>query len=271
MKTSQVLTEPAARDAERLAAKLHVDRTAALAAAKLAINEAADRDLTSLRKQIGACEDSRTAQLEAAAQAVERTRRARAAALVAEIFAPGPDSLASQAARFRVGPNRALALAIRATWDRFAERAQAEIGEELSSSVLEAVFIDDICSAPGLAGAISHLSTGNGSIVVDALGRATRPYATPQDILDALVQVEDELLRAAHQHRGIAAEPDHVAMHALRRAHCTRRDLMDARDELGQQQGARRQAEFVRTYQPPPSLSDAIRGSLVGRGLLPAQ
>lgn len=261
MPAQRHLTNLTDRSAAFGAAK-HSQRAAALTAATTEINEAADAGLAALRKEIGALEDARNERIAAAAEAIERTRRARAKALLAELHAPAQDSLATLVHNFRISPSRAGALAIHKTWARFHDRAMVELGGELSTQVLGGLFVDDIIAMdPSLSGAINKLSDAQFSCAdraLAALQTATRANATPQAIEDALTQFEDALLYIAHQHRDTAPVPDLAAMHALRREHATHRDLVLAREELGKKQGERRAAEFARTYRPPPTLREFL-------------
>lgn len=260
----QTLTELATRHAAPLASLLHSERAAALHAAQAAITTACDRELQARQEAIVALQKTREARLAAAAQASETTRRARADALLAEIFARGPGSLSSLIHEFRIDPTRPLAVKARSLWDSFNARALSEIGSAIAPNVLAQLVCDDVLAADGFAAAangMSDLQFGT----FDALYRIAEMTTaqTPRDIENALLEAEQAMVAAAKRYvknyPGTVATPEHLARHALRRSNITYADLSRAREELDRVQGNAAQAAFERSYTPPDSLSTILR------------
>lgn len=269
------LSELAQRHGDKLASKSHHDRALAVEAAKHAINTACEVEAAAIKKSAAALERARAAQLGTVAESAEAARREQARQMLGELFAPAPDSLPSLVARFRAEPTRAGANAIRAIWNRYNERAQAELGEQLHTSVLGAIFVDDIVAGqPQLAGAINHLSGyqfGANDAALSALSAATKPNMTPAEVQEALTRLDSILTSVALRHAGETPNPEHVARHALRRVHATHRDLVEATQAFDAEAGAARHAQVAATYKAPPSMYESFRRGLVERGLLSHQ
>jgi hypothetical protein len=248
----QQLAATVATATPRVRAATHAERGAALTAATAEANQVAERERHRLQRELGTVDRLRANALAALEERAEAARRERAEVLLKKAF----DTLPAFIAQWRAEPSRAATTAIRTMWAELDKIAQLEIGDELGSHVLAAVFIDQISASVG--GSLTRLCSvlvgaGANSSVIEALSQFRRAN-DPSAAVAALERLESALLTVARRGAGSAVEPRHEELFALHKRNATRSDLIRAIEEHNEKWCKLDAESFAASYVAPPPM-----------------
>lgn len=248
-----------ASHAPALKAPTFAERQAAVAEAQRELATVRERQLVALRAQVAELEQRGQAAHDRVAALADERARDLEQQLAGEIFASGEGTLTQLVAAFRREPTRQTALAVRSLFENYNTRALAELGEELTANVLGFIVAESIRKQPGCASIVNRVSDFTGDRILVPLAIVCHRPTAPADIVAALTDVETILLDEARIAAGSPPDAMQVELFERQRHNLTRRHLMVSAEEISSRHGAARAAEFARTYEPPPSLSERLR------------